>query len=63
MRILRLLTQKLRRIRDRSPEKVRDCWRDEWSRDPLSHPAVRNMTLEQLADLPFARGGKGPVAG
>jgi hypothetical protein len=63
MRILRLLTQKLRRIRHRSPEMVRDCWRDEWSRDPLSHPAVRSMTLEQIADLPFERGGKGQAAG
>ena len=26
-----------------------------WRRDPLSHPALRNMTLTELADLPFDR--------
>jgi hypothetical protein len=30
---------------------VGDC-----SIDPLSHPVVQRMTLEQLADLPFDRG-------
>ena len=24
-----------------------------WLRDPLSHPDLERMTLEQLADLPF----------
>lgn len=24
-----------------------------WWRDPLTHPAVRKMSREQLADLPF----------
>jgi len=24
-----------------------------WQRDPLSHPDLRHMSLEQLADLPF----------
>jgi hypothetical protein len=28
----------------------------ESERDPLSHPALQRMTLEQLADLPFDRG-------
>ena len=26
-----------------------------WKFDPLSHPDVRQMTLDQLADLPFDR--------
>jgi hypothetical protein len=26
---------------------------EEWRRDPLSHPALRAMSLTQLADLPF----------
>ena len=26
-----------------------------WRRDPLSHPALRKMTLTELADLPFDR--------
>jgi hypothetical protein len=26
---------------------------NDWSSDPLSHPQIRNMTPEQLADLPF----------
>jgi hypothetical protein len=29
---------------------------DDWIDDPLSHPALQRMTLEQLADLPFDRG-------
>jgi hypothetical protein len=32
-------------------QEVADC-----SDDPLSHPALLRMTLEQLADLPFDRG-------
>lgn len=28
---------------------------DDRSDDPLSHPALQRMTLEQLADLPFDR--------
>jgi len=31
-------------------------WEMEWDRDPLSHPDLQRMTLEQLADLPFDRG-------
>jgi hypothetical protein len=56
MRILLPLADRLRRIWQRSSGRVRECCRDEWSKDPLSHPALRNMTLEQLADLPFERG-------
>jgi len=26
-----------------------------WRRDPLSHPAIRNMTERERADLPFDR--------
>ncbi|WP_262270240.1 hypothetical protein [Microvirga yunnanensis] len=39
------------------------------SDDPLSHPALRRITLEQLADLPFDRApppagfGSGPSPG
>jgi hypothetical protein len=29
---------------------------DAWIDDPLSHPTLQRMTLEQLADLPFDRG-------
>jgi hypothetical protein len=29
---------------------------DDWIDDPLSHPTLQRMTLEQLADLPFDRG-------
>jgi hypothetical protein len=29
---------------------------DDWIDEPLSHPALQRMTLEQLADLPFDRG-------
>jgi hypothetical protein len=32
------------------------CWREERERDPLSHPSLQRMSLEQLADLPFERG-------
>jgi len=32
------------------------CRESEWERDPLSHPDLQRMTLEQLADLPFDRG-------
>ena len=24
-----------------------------WRRDPLSHPAIRHMSLREIADLPF----------
>ena len=24
-----------------------------WCSDPLAHPDIRNMTLQQVADLPF----------
>lgn len=27
--------------------------KDGWQRDPLSHPALAAMGLDQLADLPF----------
>jgi hypothetical protein len=30
----------------------------EWEYDPLSHPALERMTLEELADLPFDRGAR-----
>lgn len=30
--------------------------RDVWTRDPLSHPELENMTARELADLPFNRG-------
>jgi len=33
------------------PQDLPDC-----SDDPLSHPALQRMSLEQLADLPFDRG-------
>ncbi|RZS88245.1 hypothetical protein EV217_0628 [Phyllobacterium myrsinacearum] len=26
---------------------------DHWRRDPLSHPALQAMCLDELADLPF----------
>lgn len=26
---------------------------DHWCRDPLSHPALQAMRLDELADLPF----------
>jgi len=29
--------------------------RERWRTDPLAHPDLRNMTLVQLADLPFNR--------
>jgi len=28
----------------------------DWTEDPLSHPALRNMSARDLADLPFNRG-------
>lgn len=32
----------------------RECeLRDRWRRDPLSHPAIAAMSLEQVADLPY----------
>lgn len=31
-------------------------WEKEWEADPLSHPDLQRMPLEQLADLPFERG-------
>ena len=30
--------------------------REAWEDDPLSHPVLQGMSLEQLADLPFDRG-------
>jgi len=56
MRALLPLTEWFRRVPRRSSEKARECRRETWAEDPLSHPALRNMTLEQLADLPFERG-------
>lgn len=26
---------------------------EQWRRDPLSHPAIRGMSLREIADLPF----------
>jgi hypothetical protein len=28
---------------------------NDWCRDPLSHPALQAMRLDELADLPFDR--------
>ena len=44
--------------------RLRDFWQDGWddaarrerAGDPLSHPALQRMTLEELADLPLDRG-------
>jgi hypothetical protein len=43
--------------------RLKDSWQADWddaacrerARDPLSHPALQRMTLEELADLPFDR--------
>lgn len=49
--------------------RLKDSWRTDWddaacrerAGDPLSHPALQRMTLEELADLPFDR--RRPAAG
>jgi len=47
----------LRRVAHLLPKISEDmtCWGEEWNKDPLSHPALQRMTLEELADLPFER--------
>ncbi|MGJ8532319.1 MAG: hypothetical protein ACSHYC_09055 [Alphaproteobacteria bacterium] len=32
------------------------CSKDDWSRDPLSHPDLQAMSERELADLPFDPG-------
>ncbi|WP_210302614.1 hypothetical protein [Phyllobacterium sp. 628] len=34
-------------------EIVNDAAADNWRRDPLSHPALQAMCLDELSDLPF----------
>ncbi len=31
-----------------------DAWQADYRRDPLAHPAIDRMSLEELADLPAA---------
>lgn len=60
---LHTLIGRLRHSKSRLLDNSRQCARP-WAEDPLSHPALRNMTLEQLADLPFDRGhGATPPSG
>jgi len=49
----KLLERLVRSLKPHDPP----SWEKEWEADPLSHPDLQRMTLEQLADLPFERGG------
>ncbi len=46
----------LRRLKNSWQTDGDDAACRERARDPLSHPALQRMTLEELADLPFDRG-------
>ena len=48
------MMSKLQKIAHRLGETDRDM-PDVW-RDPLSHPAIRAMSVREVADLPFAAG-------
>lgn len=65
MPTLKNLIERFRYLRLVFSEHMKDGNREEWLHDPLSHPALRNMTPDQLADLPFERGiatrGEGAV--
>jgi|GEM_PF-3032841 len=52
------LIRRLRRPKSRTP----DADPHRWRRDPLSHPDLQRMSLQELADLPFdpTRIGDGP---
>lgn len=56
MPTLKILIERFRHLRRGFFEGVNDGNREEWLDDPLSHSALRNMTPDQLADLPFERG-------
>ncbi|HZH12108.1 MAG TPA: hypothetical protein VEZ24_17285 [Microvirga sp.] len=65
MLTLKILIERFRSLQPLFSERMKDENREEWLHDPLSHPALRNMTPDQLADLPFDRGiatqGEGAV--
>ncbi|MEK1853594.1 MAG: hypothetical protein AAAC48_17450 [Phyllobacterium sp.] len=52
MKIFSLLRALPLWLRDNQVQASRNADVD-WRRDPLSHPALRTMCLDQLADLPF----------
>jgi hypothetical protein len=53
--MLMILLKHLKRARLMWLEEEGGSSRAELERDPLSHPALGRMSLEQLADLPFER--------
>ncbi len=55
MRMLIVLLKHLKRARLPWLEEEGGSWRAELERDQLSHPSLKRMNLEQLADLPFER--------
>jgi hypothetical protein len=46
----------LRQMLHRPSQEARGSLGIAWEDDPLAHPALRRMSLEELADLPFDRG-------
>jgi hypothetical protein len=52
LNITMILGQMLNRLTRDGEGKLGPMWED----DPLSHPALQRMSLEELADLPFDRG-------
>ncbi len=51
--MLNLISKLKRFVRSQIEDEA--SWQEEWLRDPFSLPDLQNMTLEQLADLPFER--------
>jgi hypothetical protein len=47
---LQRLAERMFRFRSYATREADDI---HWKRDPLFHPALQKMTLNQLADLPF----------
>ncbi len=56
MKIFSILTKPLMQARFFSEEE-----RAAWVRDPLSHPELEQMSVRELADLPFNRGYRQPA--
>jgi hypothetical protein len=48
--MVQIILTAIRALSALSPAKNSDCER--WARDPLAHPALHAMNLNELADLP-----------
>ncbi|MGO4833384.1 hypothetical protein AB4144_14035 [Rhizobiaceae sp. 2RAB30] len=57
MKIFSILTKPLAQVKFFSEDE-----RAAWARDPLSHPELEQMSVRELADLPFNRGYRQPAS-